>query len=277
MTTSCFDLGVNLTDKRFSADLEDVLARARQAGVVGMMLTGTSVDSSRGAVALAEQAPDLFATAGIHPHDARHASRAALSDIDALLAHPRVLAAGETGLDFNRDFSPRPDQETAFAEQLALAIRHGKPAFLHERDAHPRFKAILREQRDSLCAAVVHCFTGSREALYDYLDLDCYIGITGWVCDERRGQALQSLMRDIPANRLLVETDAPYLFPRNHPEKPVVKGRNEPAMLPWILTEIARHRQVEVAELARQCHSNAYNFLQQKISAPSAPDGYPAG
>lgn len=272
-----FDLGVNLSDKRFNNDLVQVLERARLAGVTGIMITGTSVNSSREAIALAEQHDDLYATAGIHPHDAQHASRDALADIDTLLAHPQVLAAGETGLDFNRDFSPRPDQEIAFAEQLALAVRHGKPVFLHERDAHPRFKAILREQRDGLCAAVVHCFTGSRKALYDYLDLDCYIGITGWICDERRGQALQSLVRDIPANRLLVETDAPYLYPRNYPHKPTVKGRNEPALLPWIVAEIARHRREDAPQLARQCYNNAQAFLQGKINAPSVPDGHPAG
>src|SRR5699024_9838431 len=155
-----------------------------------------------------------FATAGIHPHNARFHDADANAKLKTLLATPEVACAGEMGLDFNRDFSPRADQEKAFEAQLALAAEVGKPVFLHERDAHARFLAILRKWRDRLPAAVVHCFTGNREALYAYLDLDCHIGVTGWVCDERRGNELASLVPAIPDDRLLLETDAPYLIPR---------------------------------------------------------------
>ena len=169
---------------------------------------------------------------------------------------PPVVAIGETGLDFNRDFSPRPLQERAFAEQLELACHCKLPVFLHQRDAHARFLPILREQRDRLKGGVVHCFTGTREELYDYLDLDMYIGVTGWICDERRGRELQELVREIPHERLLLETDAPYLLPRNMQPRP--RGRrNEPAWLVWVLRMVAACREEAEDVLARQTTANA--------------------
>jgi TatD DNase family protein len=269
MTAQWADIGVNLTDKRFQDDRQQVLERASQAGLALMLITGTSVAESRQAVALCAQfqpAP-LFATAGIHPHNARFCDAAALSELDELLRATAVAAAGEMGLDFNRDFSPRPDQERAFEAQLALAAEHGKPVFLHERDAHDRFLPILKAWRDTLPAAVVHCFTGDRRALYAYLDLGCHIGVTGWVCDERRGRALAELVPAIPADRLLLETDAPYLLPRDLPEPPPKKQRNEPALLPWIGQRVAALRGETPARLATQTLANTRQFL----GLPPAP------
>ncbi|WP_414431391.1 TatD family hydrolase [Alcanivorax sp. IL2] len=251
------DIGVNLTDKQFRDDQDEVLERARSAGVTWQLLTGTNVDESRLAMELASQHDDLFSTAGLHPHSARFYSPALEKELRELLTQKSVKAAGEMGLDFNRDFSPRPDQERAFEAQLALAVEYRLPVFLHERDAHERFAPILKAHRDHLVGAVVHCFTGSRQALFDYLDLDCHIGITGWVCDERRGKPLAELVHNIPDNRLLLETDAPYLLPRDLPEPPPKKRRNEPSLLPWIGKRVATLREQDVASVAQLTSANA--------------------
>lgn len=251
------DIGVNLTDKQFRDDQDEVLERARSAGVTWQLLTGTNVDESRLAMELASQHDDLFSTAGLHPHSARFYSPALEKELRELLTQKSVKAAGEMGLDFNRDFSPRPDQERAFEAQLALAVEYRLPVFLHERDAHERFLPILKAHRDHLVGAVVHCFTGSRQALFDYLDLDCHIGITGWVCDERRGKPLAELVHNIPDNRLLLETDAPYLLPRDLPEPPPKKRRNEPSLLPWIGKRVATLREQDVASVAQLTSANA--------------------
>ncbi|HTO20083.1 MAG TPA: TatD family hydrolase [Pseudomonas sp.] len=239
------DIGVNLTHPSLAADLDGVLERARQAGVAQLMATGTSLAESEQALRLCEEHdPDggrLFCTAGVHPHDASQWQDDHRRQLQALLRHSRVRAVGECGLDFNRDFSPRPVQEKVFAAQLELAAELGMPAFLHEREADQRLLAILRDFRDHLPAAVVHCFTGERRALYAYLDLDLHIGITGWICDERRGTHLQELVRDIPAGRLMLESDAPYLLPRTLRPKPK-SGHNEPAYLGEVLAMVARQR-----------------------------------
>lgn len=256
------DIGVNLTDKQFRDDRDEVLERARSAGVSWQLLTGTNVDESRQAMALASQHDDLFATAGLHPHSARFYSPALENELRELLSQQNVKAAGEMGLDFNRDFSPRPDQERAFEAQLALAVEYRLPVFLHERDAHERFAPILKAYRDHLVGAVVHCFTGSRQALFDYLDLDCHIGITGWVCDERRGKPLAELVHNIPDNRLLLETDAPYLLPRDLPEPPPKKRRNEPSLLPWVGKRVASLRGQGVAQVAGMTSENARSLFR---------------
>ncbi|MDN5872748.1 MAG: TatD family hydrolase, partial [Nitrococcus sp.] len=212
MSNACelVDIGVNLTHRRFDRDRDAVIDRAIDAGVATMILTGVDANESRAALDLTRRRPgQLWATAGVHPHHARDWSAETGSEIRELAADPRMVAIGETGLDFNRDFSPRSVQERVFARQLELAVELKRPVFLHQRDAQDRFLAILRECRDSLLETVVHCFTGGRAELWSYLDLDLYIGVTGWVCDERRGELLRSCVCDIPDDRLLIETDAP--------------------------------------------------------------------
>lgn len=260
------DIGVNLGDKRFNQDRAEVLQRAREAGVALQVFTGTSVASSAMSLELALELDgeheNLFCTAGIHPHNASEFSASSLQDLRHLAKHKKVRAIGETGLDFNRDFSPRPLQEKAFTEQLALAIELQLPVFLHQRDAHDRFMPIIKDARDSLCDVVVHCFTGSREELFDYLDLDCYIGITGWVCDERRGLELQKLISNIPADRLLIETDSPWLLPRNMDHKPPVSGRNEPALLAWIVRQLALNTGRSEEMIGKESWDNARRFFR---------------
>ncbi|MNT29867.1 Tat-linked quality control protein TatD [compost metagenome] len=228
------------------------------------MVTGTSLEGSEQALELClsldESGQRLFSTAGVHPHDASHWSSDSARQMRALLEQPRVLAVGECGLDFNRDFSPRPQQEKALEEQLALAVELQMPVFLHERDASERLLAILKDYRDRLPAAVVHCFTGERTALFGYLDLDLHIGITGWICDERRGTHLHPLVSSIPQGRLMLESDAPYLLPRSLRPKPK-SGRNEPAFLTEVLREVALHRNESTEHLAAHTTACARAFF----------------
>lgn len=240
MAMELIDIGVNLAHRRFAANRDAVIARALAAGVRTMVVTGTSTAASIEARALAaKRCGTLWSTAGIHPHEARHATPAAIDELRELARHPEVRAIGECGLDFDRMFSPQPDQERGFARQLALAAELGLPVFLHERKAHDRFIAILREHRGHLRGAVVHCFTGTAAELDAYLALDVHIGITGWICDERRGVPLRALIPRIPRDRLMIETDAPFLLPRDLAKRPT-DGRNEPGLLPHVLAAVAR-------------------------------------
>jgi TatD DNase family protein len=255
------DIGVNLAHRRFDADRDAVLRRARAAGVTRQVITGTSVASSRAAAALAKHLPgELWSTTGIHPHDAKHASREALAELRELTRLPEVKAVGECGLDFDRNFSPPADQEAAFEAQLELAAATGLPVFLHERAAHARFVAILKNARPRLRAAVAHCFTGTAAELDAYLALDLHIGITGWINDERRGLGLRGVVARIPANRLMIETDAPFLTPHDARPKPA-GGRNEPALLPLVLAAVARAVNRPLADVARETTATALAFF----------------
>lgn len=255
------DIGLNLGHDSFDHDRAEVLRSAQHAGVVQMILTGTSVEASQKAAELAASHPGvLYSTAGVHPHDAHSYGVDTSVRLHSLAMQPHVVAIGETGLDFYRNLSTPAQQEHAFAEQLQLAAMIGLPVFMHEREAHDRFMAILRLHRDRLKRAVLHCFTGTRAELFAYLDLDLYIGITGWVCDERRGQHLQALLPHIPPDRLLLETDAPYLLPRTIKPKPHTR-RNEPANLPWVLAKVSECLQKPAAEIAATTTSNARVFF----------------
>lgn len=255
------DIGANLCHDSFDQDREAVLERARAAGVCTIVVTGSDRQSSRDALALARAHPGyLFATAGIHPHRAEEAGEEALAELRELAGAEEVRAIGETGLDFFRDFSPRDMQIRAFEAQLELAAELAMPAFLHQRDAHDRFLPVLKAWRDRLPGAVVHCFTGTRKELHDYLDLNLHIGLTGWFCDERRGRHLHELVEDIPADRLMIETDAPYLLPRDLKPKPSTR-RNEPRHLPHIAEAIARARGEDTETLAQRTRENARRFF----------------
>jgi TatD DNase family protein len=256
------DIGANLTHDSFDRDRDTVLQRARDAGIVRMVVTGASREHSPKALELAQAHPGfLFATAGVHPHHAVEYTAECDAEMRALLAHDEVVAVGECGLDYFRDFSPRPAQRRAFERQLQIAADTRKPLFLHQRDAHEDFLAIMREFEGRLGPAVVHCFTGTREQAFAYLDRDWHIGITGWLCDERRGQHLRELVPHIPANRLMVETDAPYLLPRTL--RPMPKDRrNEPAFLAHIVEELARDRGETVETAAANSTATARAFFR---------------
>ena len=260
------DIGANLAHDRFDADRDAVLGRARAAGVEAIVVTGSSLDSSRKALELARAHPGLlYATAGLHPHHASAYSAAHATEFAQLAREPAVVALGECGLDYFRDYSPRADQRRAFAAQLELAAGAGKPLFLHQRDAHADFLPLLKEHRSRLKEVVVHCFTDTRSALDDYLALDCHIGITGWICDERRGAPLREVARHIPDERLLVETDAPYLLPRTAPK--ASHRRNEPMFLPYVIQALAGVRGQAEAEVARGTAANARRFFRLPAQA----------
>ncbi|MEM1008811.1 MAG: TatD family hydrolase [Myxococcota bacterium] len=255
------DIGANLADKSFQRDVEQVLQRAFSANVQTLILTGSSVPSSQRCAQLARKYPNqLFSTAGIHPHEAQSSNPQAIESLKQLAQHPHVVAIGECGLDFHRDFSPRPLQEQSFEAQLQLAVETQLPVFLHQRDAHARFLEILKPFLSQVPRAIVHCFTGDEAQLHEYLDLDLYIGITGWICDERRGYHLQDIVRHIPKHRIMIETDAPYLLPRDLSLKPRNR-RNEPAFLPHILQAVAHARKESPDELAQSTTHNAYTFF----------------
>lgn len=255
------DIGANLGHDSFDHDLDAVLARARAAGIVQMLVTGASRAGSQKALALAQVHPGyLYATAGVHPHHALEVTAECESELRALHANPEVLAVGECGLDYFRDLSPRPAQRRAFERQLQLAAELGKPLFLHQRDAHADFMATLREFDGRIGKAVVHCFTGTRQELFDCLDVDLYIGITGWLCDERRGLHLREIVKNIPAGRLMIETDAPYLLPRSVKPMPSHR-RNEPMYLKHIVEELARDRGENPEQTAAACSATAREFF----------------
>jgi len=250
------DIGANLTHDSFDRDRAEVISGAAAVGVSRMIVTGASRASSVQAVTLAEQYPGvLWATAGIHPHHATEYDDAVDSLLRELSGHDTIVAVGECGLDYFRNFSPVAAQRDAFARQLELAVAAGKPVFLHQREAHDDFVALLAERIDSLAGGVAHCFTGGPREMHEYLEMGLYVGVTGWVCDERRGHDLQAAVPELPLDRLLLETDAPYLMPRDLPEK-LPARRNEPRALPHVLETVARLMQRDIAEVAAAATRN---------------------
>ncbi|MDR1587109.1 MAG: TatD family hydrolase [Treponema sp.] len=259
------DIGVNLMSPVFDPDREAVAAAAAAAGISPLVITGSSLESSAAALAFAEaHEQGLFcATTGVHPHNARFWTGSAaggIAELRRLASHGAAAALGECGLDYNRMFSPPDSQRRCFEDQLELAAELGKPVFLHERDAFEDFYALLEKYRPRLSAAVVHCFTGTERELDACLGLDCYIGVTGWICDERRGAHLIPLVKKIPPDRLLLETDAPYLLPRSLP-RGRSGGRNEPRHLPHIANFIARALDKDAETLAAETFRNSVAFF----------------
>jgi len=256
------DIGSNLTHSSFAPDLMEVLARAEGARVTRQVVTGANLASSRAAAELAGRHPGtLWSTAGVHPHHASELDPAHGPALRKLLGLPRVVAVGECGLDYFRDLSPRPAQRAAFVAQLEIAAECGKPVFLHQRDAHEDFIAILAEHRSVLAGGVAHCFTGGPRELEAYLVLDLSIGVTGWVCDERRGAALRESVPRIPLERLMIETDSPYLLPRDLEPRPSSR-RNEPAYLAHIARAVAALRGEAFEDLAEATTRNAVRFFR---------------
>jgi TatD DNase family protein len=253
------DIGANLAHDSFDADRDAVMARARAQGVVQMVITGSSDEATRRAIELARTHPgELFATCGVHPHHAVDLTEATLPALQALAREPEVRAVGECGLDYFRDFSPRELQRRAFGWQLDLAKATGKPVFLHQRDAHDDFIAILKEH--GITHGVAHCFTAGEKERDAYLELGLHIGITGWINDERRGLHLREVVKGIPAGRLMVETDAPYLLPRDI--KPAPKSRrNEPHYLPYVVRAIAAARGESAEAVAAASTATARRFF----------------
>ncbi|HEX6929209.1 MAG TPA: TatD family hydrolase [Gammaproteobacteria bacterium] len=252
------DIGINLTHDSFDHDRSALLDRARAAGVTRFIITGTDVEGSRDARAMAD-GKEFFCTAGVHPHHASELDAAGIASLRDLLKDDKVVAVGECGLDFFRNFSSREDQFRAFEVQLELAAETGKPLFLHQRDAHGELMQSLRAGGYAPCGGVVHCFTDGPAELADVLEAGFHVGITGWLCDERRGPALREAVRELPSDRFMVETDAPYLLPRDLPKADLKAAgrRNEPRFLPHIVEKLAELMGREPAEIARRSTENA--------------------
>ena len=263
-----FDIAVNAANKQLVNDLEQIASRSVDAGVDKWLMVAGDVEQAEQCIQLAEQLAanenlhslQTFCTAGVHPHDAKSVSADFIDKLRDLHQHPQMVAVGECGLDFNRDFSPRPLQEKVFEQQLALACELQKSVYMHERDAAERFLAITSQFAEKLAKGVVHCFTGEKDTLMRYLDRGFYIGITGWVCDERRGVELRELIQYIPSDRLMIETDAPFLLPRSLKPKPKSR-RNEPCYLPHVAQTLANILNMDVAELEANCYRNSCQFF----------------
>lgn len=256
------DIGLNLTHDNFDHDRDAVLMRAAEVGVTRMLITGADLPHSHSALELAREYPgQLRSTAGVHPHHAKDMHAEHVDELRNLLQQPEVLAVGECGLDYFRNFSTHEQQEQAFRQQLELATEIGKPVFLHERDAHEQFVSILQEYLPRINGGVAHCFTGDASQAKRYLDLGLHIGITGWICDERRGAELRDAVRFIPRNRLLIETDAPYLIPRTLKPRPKSR-RNEPMHLVEVLKELAHCRGESTDSLAQATTENALRLFR---------------
>ena len=256
------DIGVNLMHHSFNKDREEIIQNAKTLGVSPLILTGTTEKSSLQAKNYVSKFNgELYSTAGVHPHNAKDCNENTIDNLHRIAKNPYVVAIGECGLDYNRDFSPRNKQKKWFERQIRLANQLDMPLFLHDREAYDDFSAILEKYEGKIKNAVVHCFTGNKKELKKYLDLGCYIGITGWVCDERRGKSLANIINIIPEDKLMVETDAPFLTPRDMKSKPR-SNRNEPKYLPHIFEAIALNMGKDSKELSKIVYQNTLDFFE---------------
>ncbi len=249
-----FDIGANLTSSHFSDDLDSVLDESFEAGVKKICITSSNLQDVRNAKKITERNKNLYYSVGFHPHNAKDFKIEFLKDMSIYLDDPKAICLGEMGLDFNRNFSSREEQILCFESQLSLANSINKPLFLHQRDAHEEFLSILDNYKFNQ-KLIVHCFTGNLSELEDYLKRDFYIGITGWVCDLKRGLDLRECINHIPQEKLLIETDSPYLSPRKKIR------RNEPKFLIDVAEEVARLRQQTKESIVKSSYENSLNFF----------------
>ncbi len=255
------DICVNLTNNRYRDDIPAVIERAIESGVTRMLVVGTNPEESEKAIRLCDAYPQyLRATVGCHPHDAKEMDNLSWQRLETLINSPYVVAIGECGLDFNRNFSTPEQQKEVFEYQLQLAGRYQLPVFLHERDAHDDMMSFLKKYETSLSGKVVHCFTGDKTQAIAYQTLGCYLGVTGWICDPRRNQNLLEAISEIQSDRLMIETDAPFLFPKNVPVDVMTK-RNEPCLLPYIGKIVAELKDMDVNDFAELSTQNANHFF----------------
>lgn len=257
------DIGLNLMHKSYDNCRVEVMNEANDVGVSSAIITGSSINSSKNAVEYASTKTNLFATCGVHPHDAKTCDENTISTLRSLAENDCVVAIGECGLDYNRNYSPQNIQRKWFEQQIKLAEELDMPLFLHDRESYDDFAKIMNRHGKIAKRSVVHCFTGSKYEAEDYLDLGCYIGITGWICDERRNQELLKAIKVIPPERLMIETDGPFLIPRDLTPKPK-KNRNDPKYLPHILKRISKEMNMEYEELGEIVTDNTKKFFNLK-------------
>ena len=255
-----FDSHCHLDDPVYEKDISEVIERAWQEQVRGLMIVGIDIKTSLRAIQIAQGHDHIITSVGVHPHDAAACSPETLDTLKKLAkTHDCIRAWGETGLDFNRMFSPQQDQERCFEAQLALAGDLDLPLIFHERDSHGRFYEILKSAGPKTRKGVVHCFSGTQEEMFQYLDLGYHIGITGIVTIEKRGESLRTIVPLIPEERILIETDAPYLTPV--PQKNKFR-RNEPGFVKSVLLKLAQIKNCDPDELSRTIFNNTQKFYQ---------------
>ncbi len=264
------DVGVNLLDRQFRDDLDEVLARARNAGLTHMIVTATTIAETQAATKLCAQHNDLSCTAGVHPHLAKDVGAGWLDRLRNLARHPSARAIGETGLDFNRNYSPPEAQRAVFGAQVALAGELDMPLFVHDRDTDGAVFEMLADYRGAPDQILVHCFTGSQEELERYLAAGYSIGVTGWVCDPSRGAELRRILPGVPLERLVIETDAPFLFPRGTRPPTQRRRRNEPCLLPVVAERLAALHRLPVREVVRQTTANAQRLFRLPANSGSS-------
>ena len=259
------DIGANLTHKSFDHDLDDVIKRSLDAGVEKIIVTASSISESKRVAAMTKQYSGiLWGTAGVHPHNAKEAGDLFAETLDELIQNENIVAVGECGLDYFRNLSEPREQQKTFRIQLQIATKNSLPVFLHQRDAHNDFIGILKENESSVIDGVAHCFTGNKKQLKACLDIGLYIGITGWLCDPRRNQDLIDSIHYIPMDKLLIETDSPYLMPKAL-EKELKTRRNEPCFLPHVAQAIAELKKLDLREVMLNTYQNSERlFFKQK-------------
>jgi len=255
-----FDTHAHLHVPEYAEDLDAVLDRARAAGLRGMVTIGTDRENNRAAVALAERHEDIWASVGIHPHDAAEATEADFEEMERLARGPRVVGVGEMGLDFFRNLSPHDVQDRVFRRQIEVARRVGKPVIVHCRDAHPEALALLAEERVAEVGGVMHCFSADVEVAKRCLDLGLMISLAGPVT-YKNARALPEVARFVPEDRLVVETDCPYLTPTPHRGK-----RNEPAHVALTAAHVAGLRGMDPAALGAALTRNAARLFNLQLA-----------
>jgi len=257
-----FDIACNFSSDRFDKDLYEVIERAKNNKVTKFLVVSASLKDTQNVYNIYKQNSDsCFFTIGVHPHHANEFNSTSSMKMMQQINEFKPHSVGETGLDFFRNISTYEEQLFAFEEQIKISIETGLPLFLHQRDAHKDFIKIISKYKNDIPKAVVHCFTGTQSELDDYLEMGFYIGLTGWICDERRNVELRKSLINIPTDKLMIETDCPYLIPRNLRDKPK-NNRNEPSYLPHIALEIADLIEIDPEKLANITYKNSMNFFK---------------
>ena len=256
------DVGANLLNRQFRDDLDEVLARATDAGISHIIVTATTLGEAQEALDLCARYDDLSCTAGVHPHMAKDVGNDWQARLTELAAHPKVRAIGETGLDFNRNFSPQDVQRNVFTDQVELAGELDMPLFVHDRDTDGAVFEVLSRYRGPPDQVLVHCFTGTEADLLRYLEAGYSIGITGWLCDVSRGAELRCLAPRIPLERLVIETDAPFLFPHGATPPGHRRRRNEPCLLPAVAQQLADLYGLPLETVVRHTTVNARRLFR---------------
>ncbi|HOK53722.1 MAG TPA: TatD family hydrolase [Armatimonadota bacterium] len=253
-----FDTHVHLNDQSLIQDIDGVIARAEAEGVARMLCVGWDIDSSRRAVEIASRYRNIWASVGVHPHDAKSLDADSMAEIKDLAGKPKVVALGEIGLDFYRDLSPRPVQESAFRKQLAIAKELDLPVIIHDRDAGADIMRIILDEGPPAAGGVMHCFSEDADYALQAVELGFYIGIAGPVTFNK-SDALREVVRKVPEDRLLIETDAPYLTPEPF------RGRkpNEPSFVRFVAEKIAEVRKTDAETIAKITDANAERLFKR--------------